>query len=145
MTLRSSLPLHLLGAALSALVIACTSDAATKVGDDAGGSGACPVATACDAGAAGFATAGVCTPCSSGAPSYQNDIAPILAGSCVPCHGPSGTAGYDETSYALVVDQASPMLDMVAGCEMPPVNGPAFDTAQRIALTSWLVCGAPNN
>jgi mono/diheme cytochrome c family protein len=81
----------------------------------------------------------------SGVPSYTTEIVPILQQACIGCHGPDGTAGYYETSYTDVSNQASPMLDQVSGCEMPPQNGPQLSAAQRIALTAWLRCGAPDN
>jgi uncharacterized membrane protein len=78
-------------------------------------------------------------------PSYQTEIAPILQAACIPCHGPSGTAGFYETTYAEVSSQAGSMLSQVAVCAMPPLNGPAMSDAQRVALTAWLRCGAPDN
>ncbi len=37
------------------------------------------------------------------------------------------------------------MLDQLATCQMPPAGGAELTDAQRIALTAWLKCGAPNN
>jgi mono/diheme cytochrome c family protein len=81
----------------------------------------------------------------AGAPSYASEVLPIFQQACIPCHSPSGTAGYDESSYADIFGQRSPILDQVNGCEMPPVNGPVMTSAQRVAMTAWLECGAPNN
>jgi hypothetical protein len=108
------------------------------------------VVIACSGGSSGGTTAPVsCTisqSCpASGAPSYATDIVPILQQACIGCHSAAGTAGYDETSYADVYAQRSPMLDQVSGCLMPPANGPQLSAAQRIALTAWLECGAPDN
>ena len=97
---------------------------------DAGTAPSCPAATTCPDG---------------GVPSYQSEILPILQEACLPCHGPGGTAGYDESGYANVYDQRSPILDQVYDCLMPPTNGPQLTSAQRVALTGWLECGAPNN
>ena len=82
---------------------------------------------------------------STGAPSYKAVIVPILQQDCIACHSPGGPAGYDESTYAQVASQASAMLSQVVTCAMPPLNGPQLDDAQRVALTAWLKCGAPNN
>jgi hypothetical protein len=83
--------------------------------------------------------------CSKPAPSYRAVIAPILEQNCIPCHGPKGNAGYSESTYAEVFAQASPILDSVAGCAMPPSSYPPLTTEQHDALLDWLVCGAPDN
>jgi len=80
-----------------------------------------------------------------GVPSYKNDIVPILQQDCIPCHSPSGVAGFDETTYADVYGQYGSMLSQVAICAMPPLNGPQLSSAQRLVLTAWLKCEAPNN
>jgi mono/diheme cytochrome c family protein len=78
-------------------------------------------------------------------PSYKTEIFPILQSGCIPCHGPDGTAGYYETTYADVAGQRESIESFVSICNMPPANGPQISTAQRIALLEWLSCGAPNN
>jgi mono/diheme cytochrome c family protein len=83
--------------------------------------------------------------CDAGVPSYQTEIEPILREACLPCHGPAGSAGFDESTYAEVSSQAGTMLTMVVQGGMPPVNGPQLTSAQRAALTDWLECGAPDN
>jgi uncharacterized membrane protein len=97
---------------------------------DAGGAASCPVAAGCP---------------DAGGPSYAKDILPILQQDCLGCHSPGGTAGYDESSYAKVFAQRSPMLDQVNTCLMPPVNGPVMTAAQRVAMTAWFECGALDN
>jgi uncharacterized membrane protein len=127
MPLRSR-ALFLLPAVLAAAaVIACSSSPNDPA--DAGGS-TCVSAPACPAG---------------GAPSYKTEIQPILQAACIPCHSPGGTAGYDESSYSDVYNQFGAILSQVAICVMPPVNGPQLTDAQRVALTAWLKCGAPDN
>jgi hypothetical protein len=83
--------------------------------------------------------------CDKPIPSYQTDVLPILQSDCIVCHSPTGTAGYDETSYTDVYNQLSPIFSQVATCEMPPLNGPELSNAQRTTLIDWLACGAPNN
>jgi hypothetical protein len=84
-------------------------------------------------------------PCDGGAPSWSQEIQPIVQSACLPCHGPGGTAGYDESTYSKVFEQAGSMLSQVNVCQMPPLNGPVLSDAQRVALTAWLRCGAPDN
>jgi hypothetical protein len=98
---------------------------------------------ASDGGASSCVTAPSCP--DAGAPSYQTQIVPILQASCIPCHSPSGTAGFDEETYTDVYNQFGSMLSFVNNCEMPPLNGPELSDADRITLTEWLRCGAPDN
>lgn len=107
-------------------VIACSNSS------DSGDSGA---ASPCD----------VATSCPTDVPSYKTDIAPIIQQACATCHSPDGSAGFSETTYADVYAQRSSMLSQVAICQMPPLNGPVMSDAQRVALTGWLECGAPDN
>jgi hypothetical protein len=87
----------------------------------------------------------------AGAPSYRSAIVPILENTCIGCHRQGGPAGYPETTYAEVAAQASPMLDQVAGCVMPPATAPdgtpvpQLSLVERETLTAWLECGAPDN
>ena len=135
----------LLWPAIVAGALACTSSPAVGPGDAGSGETAtpCVVATSCEDGG-GFESAGVCTPCAS-APSYKTEIAPILNNACVICHGPDGTAGQDENTYADVQERFASMLSFVNSCMMPPLNGPQLTDAQRVALTAWMRCGAPDN
>lgn len=80
----------------------------------------------------------------SGAPSYQNDVAPILAARCVSCHSAGGIeANAPLDTYTAVYDRRGPVLDQVYACKMP--QGTPLSPAERQALLTWLVCGAPNN
>jgi hypothetical protein len=85
------------------------------------------------------------TSCSKPIPSYSAVIQPILQQNCVPCHGPTGSAGYSEATYELVSKQVEPILSFVSSCMMPPSSYPPLTTDQRNALLDWLVCGAPDN
>ena len=117
-----------LAAALAAgSVLACSGSSGGGTG---GGASACISATACP---------------DAGAPSYQAEIAPILEQSCIPCHSPTGPAGFYMTTYAEVSGEAGSILSQTTACAMPPLNGPIMTDAQRITLTAWLRCGAPDN
>jgi hypothetical protein len=84
--------------------------------------------------------------CPTNVPSYQTTIAPILQTTCiVGCHTPTGTAGFPENTYTEVYNQRGAILSQVAVCQMPPLNGPVMSDAERVALTGWLECGAPDN
>lgn len=119
------------GCALVALAaiaaIACSSSSSES--GDSGAPSSCVVATSCP----------------KDVPSYKTDVAPIIQQACGTCHSPDGSAGFSETTYADVYKQRSSMLSQVAICQMPPLNGPVMSNAQRVALTGWLECGAPDN
>ncbi len=112
-----------------------------------GGAGSCSsIDSSDDLRDAGPASCEVAPACpEAGAPSYSGEIERILGQYCVACHGPGGTAGYDESTYAAVYAQFGSMLSQVAICAMPPLDGPQLTSAQRVALTAWLKCGAPDN
>jgi hypothetical protein len=98
-----------------------------------------------DAGSGSTSSCMVSPSCPADVPSYKTDIVPILQNACTPCHSPDGSAGFSETTYALVYPQRASMLSQVALCAMPPLNGPVMSDAQRVELTAWLECNAPDN
>ena len=129
----------LAAAALAALTAACSGSSAPS-GDDAGSE--CmpidpPPAT-----------------CPSPPPSYNGEIAFIVATHCdaMNCHG--GTASgsvHDFTTYKGVHDDRFTFAQQVALCPstsggMPPPGYPQPTRDQRLALIAWAtVCGAPDN
>jgi len=81
---------------------------------------------------------------SSGAPSYSAVVAPILAQRCVSCHSPGGIeANSPLDSYDAVYARRGSVLNQVYACMMP--QDAPLSSADRQALMTWLVCGAPNN
>jgi hypothetical protein len=113
---------------ISAIAVACGSSS----DDGADAAVTCPVVSGC--------------PDSGAIPSYKTDIEPILQQTCVACHSPTGIASnMSLTSYAGVYSEKGPVLDQVHDCMMPPLNSPWPTAAQRIALTTWLYCGSPDN
>jgi len=128
MRARSPHALLLSFALAGAMAIGCSSGNTNDAGVDGGPS--CVAAPSCP---------------DAGAPSYATEIAPIIQEACVPCHGPGGSAGFYENTYAAVHAQYGNMLEFTNSCEMPPLNGPQLSDAQRVALTAWLRCGAPDN
>jgi uncharacterized membrane protein len=86
------------------------------------------------------------TSCPPNSPSYQADVAPILAARCTTCHSPGGAGSpFDFTTYASVFADRSPMLNQVYACNMPPKGAAGLGQAERQMLLAWLVCGAPND
>jgi mono/diheme cytochrome c family protein len=84
--------------------------------------------------------------CPSPVPSYQNQVASVIASRCVSCHGPGGqNAALPFTTYQQVFNSRIAILNQVYHCVMPPAGNPAPDAQQRALLLGWLVCGAPDN
>lgn len=84
--------------------------------------------------------------CPTPVPSYQADIAPLIAVRCGPCHAAGGQAvDRPLMSYAAVYGSRSLVLNQVYGCVMPPAGAAGLQASERAALLGWLVCHAPNN
>src|SRR5579883_2718899 len=59
--------------------------------------------------------------CPASMPSYQADIAPLLASRCIPCHNPNGIESSKPlNSYSAVYGLRGTVLTQVYGCQMPP-------------------------
>jgi hypothetical protein len=84
------------------------------------------------------------TSCPSPSPRYA-DIAPIVQADCAgPCHSGAPGGPWPLTEYQHVADWADMIRPMVAECQMPPPDaGIQVSTADRLAILSWLRCGAP--
>ena len=85
--------------------------------------------------------------CPSPEPSYANDVAPIFARRCAPCHFPGGieVATHDFSKYDVIHDQKGAILGQIHACLMPPPDAGAPTPDERAALLGWIVCGAPQN
>ena len=84
--------------------------------------------------------------CPSNAPSYQLDVAPIIADRCFLCHSPEGTASERNfVGYSAIYASRGAILDQVYACNMPPSGAVALSITERAKLLAWLVCGAPDN
>jgi hypothetical protein len=81
------------------------------------------------------------------APSYDADIAPLIARRCLDCHGDGGVehTNFDLTTYKSVFDLRTSVLTQVYGCLMPPGDAAALESTERADMLEWLVCHAPNN
>jgi len=86
------------------------------------------------------------TACPAAVPSYQQEVAPLIARECATCHGPGGVESQrDLSTYTFVYANRSPVLNQIYACIMPPSGAAALQSADRLLLLTWLVCGSPNN
>jgi hypothetical protein len=77
-------------------------------------------------------------------PSYDGDIAPIVANRCTLCHSPSGIANtvlFD--TYEQAYSWYKVMYSQIFTCSMPPSCAGALPDEERQALLKWFVCKAP--
>ena len=86
------------------------------------------------------------TSCPADAPSYANDIAPLIEQYCSQCHNPQGSA-FDQpiSTYSDLDQRKVDVLDEIYACEMPMSPAPQPTLAERVTLLTWFVCGAPDN
>lgn len=79
-----------------------------------------------------------------GAPSWTNDVQPIVQAQCASCHSPGGVEPAQPlVTYGDVYARRGPVLDQVYACLMPQTG--SLSATDRNALLTWLECGAPNN
>lgn len=84
--------------------------------------------------------------CAGAAPSYATDVAPVFANRCGSCHAPTGQEPtHPFQTYAQVFSQRATILAQLHACKMPPAEAAQPSAAERAAILTWLVCGAPNN
>ncbi len=84
--------------------------------------------------------------CATAAPSYTNDIAPLVGGRCLGCHfarNPNSSVVLETQSE--IYDQRQLVETQLYRCAMPPSTGTPLTSDERAELLKWLVCGAPNN
>jgi peroxiredoxin len=85
--------------------------------------------------------------------SYAQDVAPILADKCVPCHQAGGVAPWAMDRYESVTSQSASIRDAVMTRHMPPwdaapayggfSNDPSLSRTQARALIRWIDAGNP--
>lgn len=102
---------------------------------------------------AGTSEPTACTPglpessaCPSSAPSYTDEIAPLVDERCGGCHY-SGNRNSKQVleTYEDLHASVSLIEKEVYRCEMPPEGEPGLSAAERQRFLQWLVCGAPDN
>jgi mono/diheme cytochrome c family protein len=81
------------------------------------------------------------------APSWAQEVSPIVTRTCVGCHGPGGIeATRPYGTWAQVSANKQGVLAQIYACRMPqPDAGVSLSEADRAVLLHWFVCGAPNN
>jgi len=84
--------------------------------------------------------------CPSTAPSYKAEVANVIATRCASCHSAGGKDSVRTfADYASIYASRGPILDQLYACNMPPHGTASPTAAERAALLTWLVCGAPDN
>jgi hypothetical protein len=101
-----------------------------------------------DAASAVSCSASIPKNCPS-APSYANEIEPLVKRTCVTCHAINGSASdRDLSTYKNLTKLETTSLVQVADCLMPPSDAGAdamLSPEERTELLQWFVCGSPNN
>jgi hypothetical protein len=82
----------------------------------------------------------------SGAPSYANDVAPIISQYCevTGCHVAGGSGVGLLSPYSALSADANNAENQIDQCLMPK-DPPYLSVQERLTLLTWFVCGAPNN
>jgi hypothetical protein len=97
-------------------------------------------------GASASCVASVPASCPSTTPSYQTDVAPVIATYCTSCHAAGGQESDKPLdTYAGVSARQGDVENELAGCTMPPSGSAQPTSAQIQAVLDWIACGAPNN
>jgi len=86
------------------------------------------------------------------APTYWQDVQPLLAGRCLQCHEEGGIGEFPLATYAEVHDVGEVMASTVEARLMPPwkaapgpayLNDPSLTDAQIAMIRAWVVAGMP--
>jgi uncharacterized membrane protein len=82
--------------------------------------------------------------CPDAAPSFANQIGPLIRTHCTICHGP-GQQVPTLQSYTDIMTAQQRIFSQIHACLMPPppLTPPTSD--ERQAIMEWLVCRAPDN
>jgi hypothetical protein len=121
----------------SALVEAASEDAGRSIADDTSAEDAESEATTCDRRL---------PTCPTTPPSYQNDVAPIIARECSACHyAGSAIARGVFSTYAQLQEGRGSVLNEVYACKMPVAPVRPLTASDRDTLLAWIECGGPNN
>jgi hypothetical protein len=101
------------------------------------------IAAGCN-GNSGSCSATVPSSCPTSAPSYANDVAPILSTYCTSCHASGGQESDKPLdTYAHVAALSAEVQGQVAGCSMPPSG--SMSAADITTVLTWIECGAQDN
>ncbi len=88
--------------------------------------------------------------CPTPAPTYSQDVLPILERTCLPCHSPQWPDEFnppDLAGYDRVYEMRGTVQYSIAGCWMPDeaAGGVPLTEPERQAIMGWIVCGAPDD
>ncbi len=85
--------------------------------------------------------------CPDAVPSYRDEIAPLMAARCQTCHALENDSGlWSLGDQQSVAEWSDTILRQIRTCSQPPLDsGVHLTPAERHALETWLVCGAPDN
>ena len=86
-------------------------------------------------------------PCAGAAPSYRQDVAPLLQRYCLGCHAAGGDAGedHDFSRYEVLHAQSRSLQEELEALAMPPRDRPQPAGEERRLLARWACWGAPDN
>ncbi|HTR51854.1 MAG TPA: hypothetical protein VMJ10_14160 [Kofleriaceae bacterium] len=84
--------------------------------------------------------------CPDPAPSYMNDVAPLIEEYCqtAACHSPTGSGVGMLSPYSNLYGLRVDAEGEIYSCKMPYAP-PDLTDDERVTLLTWFVCGAPNN
>lgn len=88
-------------------------------------------------------------------PSYERDIAPIIADNCAKCHREGGIAPFALNSHAMVQGWSPMIREVVMTKRMPPgqidpaighfINDMVLDAPDQQKLLHWIAAGSPKD
>ncbi|MFM1895925.1 MAG: hypothetical protein RLZZ385_999 [Pseudomonadota bacterium] len=88
-------------------------------------------------------------------PSYERDIAPIIAGNCAQCHRQDGIAPFALDSHTMVQGWSPMIREVVLTKRMPPgqvdphvgdfINDMVLADSEAQTLLHWIAAGSPND
>lgn len=91
-------------------------------------------------------SASISASCPTTAPSYANDVEPLLRTYCVSCHAAGGQESDKPLdTYAAVSARIGDVQSQLATCSMPPSDESQPTTAELTTILDWITCGAQNN
>ena len=83
--------------------------------------------------------------CATDGPTYEANIQPILARSCLPaCHDGSPDAAWPLTDFDDITAWTTYMVSDIIHCTMPPAGSTlTISNEERFEIVRWLGCGHP--
>ena len=82
--------------------------------------------------------------CVGPAPTYAEDVRPILERHCFKCHAGDGVAAdeHDFSHFETLNAQKMALANEIGACAMPPSSEPPVPGREAEALLRWAACGA---